>query len=215
MIRVVLAEDHYVVRRGIQTLIAAESGIHVVGEADDGLKAFSLVEELQPHVLITDVMMPGLNGLELTRRIRERFPRTGVLIFSMHADETYVVEALKAGATGYVLKDAKHLDVAQAIRAVAVGEMHLDPSLSEARVAERLACRLGPAIDSFDLLSPREREILHHVANGQSSRHIATQLSISSRTVEIHRRNIMRKLDLRGQIDLVRFAIRHGIIPLS
>ena len=214
MIRIVLAEDHYVVRRGLQALIATESGIHVAGEADDGLTAFSLVEELRPHVLIADLMMPGLNGLELTRRVRDCFPRTRVLIFSMHADETYVVEALKAGATGYVLKDAKHLDVAHAIRAVAVGELHIDPSFSEARLAEHVAWRTRSPIDSCDLLSPREREILHHVANGQSSRQIASQLCISSRTVEIHRRNVMRKLGLRTQIDLVRFAIRHGIIPL-
>jgi len=213
MIGVLLADDHSIVRRGLSSLIAAERGIRVVGEAGDGLEALRLIEELRPRVLIADLMMPGLSGLELTRRVQRSFPATHVLILSMHAEDSYVAEALRAGATGYVLK-GKSIDVGRAIRAVAAGERYLDPSLSDAGVATDAPSVAARPLDSYEILTAREREVLHQVADGKSSSQIATRLTISRRTVEIHRRNILRKLRLHTHTDLVRFAIRCGIIPL-
>ncbi len=210
---IVLAEDHHVVRQGLRALLAAEPEFSVTGEAADGLKAVEVVERLKPDVLIADVMLPGLNGLEVTRQVRQRFPRTRVVVLSMHANEAYVLEALRNGASGYVVKDASAANLVQAVREAAAGRRYLSPPLSDRAIeayAQRAAA--GP-FDPYDILTTREREVLHLTAEGASSSQAAARLSISPRTVETHRANLMRKLSLRTQADLIRYALQRGILP--
>jgi DNA-binding NarL/FixJ family response regulator len=213
MTSIVLADDHTVVRAGLRALLeGGQSGFHVVGEAADGLEAVQLVERQKPDVLVVDVMMPGLNGIEVTRQVRQRVPQTRVVVLSMHASEPYVLEALRHGASGYVLKDASSEQLVQAVREVAEGRPYLSPPLSERAIAAYVERAQPAALDPYELLTTREREVLQLAAEGLSNTEIAQRLTLSPRTVEMHRGNLMRKLDLQSQTDLVRFAIRHGII---
>jgi DNA-binding NarL/FixJ family response regulator len=214
-VTLVLADDHQVVREGLRALLTAEPGLAVVGEAADGLEAVALVERLRPDVLIVDVMMSGLGGLEVTRQVRQRCPLTRVVVLSMHASEVYVAEALRHGASGYVLKDASAADLVEAVRAAVAGRRYLSAPFSEPAIEAYLRRARSGTLDLYETLTPREREVLHLAAEGYSNPEIAARLSIGTRTVETHRAHVMRKLRLQGQTDLVRYAVQRGIVPLE
>jgi len=212
MITLVLAEDHHLVRQGLKLLLEAEKTFQLVGEAGDGLEAVRLVEKHRPNILVLDLMIPRLHGLEVTRVVRRDHRDTKVIILSMHADEPYVMEALRNGASGYVLKDATGADLVQAVKDVWAGRRYLSPVLAE-RAYTGYVERPGESdLDVYETLTNRERLVLQLAAEGSSNPVIAKKLFISPRTAETHRANLMRKLGLRSQTDLVRFAIRKGII---
>ena len=214
MTSIVLADDHPIVRQGLRALLEAEAGWRVIGEASDGLSAVDMVEQLQPDVAIIDVMMPDLNGLEVVRRVKRRVPDTLVIVLSMHADEAYVLEALQGGAMGYVLKGMSTTSLVEAVQEVLAGRRYLSPPLTERAIDAYLqrATEADRPIDHYEMLTPREREVLHLAAQGSSNTEIGDRLAISPRTVETHRANLMRKLDLRNQADLIRFALQRGIV---
>lgn len=207
-IRILLVDDHALVRRGFQMILAAEEDMEVVGEASDGRAAIELAEQLQPDVVVMDVAMPGLNGIEATRRLVEALPRSRVLALSMHKDSVYVREILRAGARGYLLKDAFDRDLVAAVRAVAHGEAYLSPAVSEAVLSDYRK----QVVDPLDLLTSREREILQMLAEGKTNKEIAATLHLSVYTVDAHRGRIMEKLNLHSIGELVRFAVRKGLI---
>jgi DNA-binding NarL/FixJ family response regulator len=214
-VSIFLADDHQVVRQGLRSLLEAQPNFSVVGEADDGLDALAQIERLQPDVLLLDLMLPGLNGLEVTRQAQQRSPKTRIVILSMHSDESYVLQALRNGAAGYVLKQSSAATVIQAVTEVSQGRRFLSPSLSD-RAVEAYMQKVEPtAFDLYETLTSREREVLQLAAEGYSNADIAERLFISCRTVETHRANMMRKLDLRSQTDLIRYALRKGILPLE
>lgn len=215
MITIVLAEDHHVVRQGLRSLLEGEADFSIVAEAADGLKTVELIDRLKPDVLVADLIMPGLNGLEVTRQVRERSPQTRVVILSMHASEAYVLQALKNGAAGYVLKDSSAAELVHAIREAVAGRRYLSPPLSERAIEVYLQKAVGSALDPYETLTEREREVLHLAAEGYGNAEIAERLSISPRTAETHRANLMRKLDLHNQTDLIRYALRRGILTLD
>lgn len=214
-ITVVLADDHRIVREGLHALLRVEPGLTVLGEAGDGLEAIEMVKKLSPDVVVLDLMMPGLNGLEAARQIRKERPQTGIVILSMYDDEGFVLEALANGSSGYVLKDAGSADLARAVREVAAGHRYLSPSLSD-RAIEAYQ-RLGHAgtLDKYDTLTTREREVLQLSVEGHTNSEIATRLGISVRTAETHRSRVMHKLGVHTQTDLIRYALRRGIIPMD
>lgn len=208
---IVLADDHPIVRQGLRALLGAEPDFQVVGEAADGLETIVLVERLKPGMLIVDVMMPGLNGIEITRRVADSSPQTRVIILSIHADEAHVLEALRYGASGYVLKDADLADLVRGLHEVAAGRRYLSPP--SRNVPSAYAKRAAASEDLHQALTPREREILQLVAEGHTSAAIAMRLGISPRTVEVHRAHLLHKLGLRTQTDVIRYALRRGILP--
>ncbi|MGW8367406.1 MAG: response regulator [Gammaproteobacteria bacterium] len=210
-IRVLLAEDHTLVRAGIRALLDSFDGITVVGEASDGREAARQARELQPDVILMDIAMPGLNGLEATSRIARTCPGTRVLILTMHSNEEYVVQALRAGASGYLVKEAATGELHRVILSVARGQTYLSPSISRCTV-ERLMEDERMSVSSLDQLTPRQREILQLLAEGRSTRDIAALLSVSVKTVETHRARLMERLDIRDIPGLVRIAIREGLI---
>lgn len=214
-IRIVLADDHPVVRHGVRGLLQAEPEFVVVGEASNGLETVQLVEKLQPEVLVVDLMIPGVNGLEVIRQIRQRLPLIRIVVLSMHANEPYVLEALRNGAAGYVLKDSSAGDLVLAVRQVLAGQRYLSPPLSERAVEAYLQRSRETSFDPYDALTEREREVLHLAAEGLSNPDVAARLSISPRTVETHRANLMRKLGLKTQTDLIRYALKRGILPME
>lgn len=213
MITIALADDHHVVRQGFKALLESEKDFKLVGEAADGLEAVRIVEEQKPNILVLDLMIPRLHGLEVVRHLRKSAPDTRVIILSMHADEPYVMEALRNGACGYVLKDATATDLVQAVRTVAEGRRYLSAVLAERAISGYVTHPGESDLDVYETLTNREREILQLAAEGKTSIEIGKSLFISPRTAETHRANLMRKLSLRSQTDLVRFAIRKGIIP--
>ena len=209
---IVLADDHNVVRHGLR-LVLDELGLKVVGEASDGLEAIRLVEELKPDVLLCDLMMGSMNGLEVARRVSKQYPKVGVIMLSMYSDESYVIESLRAGAKGYILKDSSAEDLKQAVSEVIKGKHYLGSSLSERAIEMYMKKTADDMQDPYDTLSSREREILQMVAQGMTSNDISKRLFISSRTVDAHRSKLMHKLNLHSRSDLIRFAQRRGIIP--
>ena len=213
MTTIVLADDHHMVRQGIRALLDVESDFSIVGETGDGLEVVQLVERLRSNVLVLDLMMPGLNGLEITRQVKQRCPQTHVVILSMHTNEAYVMEALRNGAAGYVLKDASVSDLVQAIREVAAGRRYLSPPLSERAIDAYLQKAKADLLDPYEMLTTREREVLHLAAEGHTNAEMAARLFISPRTVETHRANLMRKLNLQTQTDLIRYALQRGVLP--
>lgn len=214
-ISVLLADDHPIVRHGLRALLEAEPDIVVVEEVDDGLEAVERVAQLRPDVLVLDLMMPGLNGLEVTRQAGQRSPGTRVIILSMYSSEVYVLEALRNGAAGYVLKKSSPDELVQAVREVAAGRSFLSRSLSERAIeVYRQKAQEVPS-DPYDRLTNREREVLHLAAEGHTSADIANRLYISPRTVEMHRGNMMRKLGLSTQTDLIRYALQRRILPME
>ena len=212
---IVLADDHHVVRQSFRLLLEAEPDFEVTGEAASGLEAIETVERLRPDVLVVDLMMPELNGIEVTHRIKKQFPRTVVTILSMHENEAYVVEALRAGVSAYVLKKSTAQELVYAIRQGIAGQLFLSPPLSKHAIAAYLEKAQGSALDPYETLTSREREVLHLAAEGLNNTAIAARLSISPRTVEMHHGNLMRKLHIRTQTELIRFALQRGIIPLE
>lgn len=213
MITIVLAEDHQIVRQGVKALLAAEPDFRVVGETGDGLEAVRLIERLKPNIAVLDLMMPGIGGLEVARECKIVSPQTRILVLSMYSNEAYVLEALRAGALGYVIKESSADDLVYAIREVTAGRHYLSPPLSERSLVTYLEKANAGERSTYETLTLREREILKMIAEGYSSPEIADRLVLSPRTVETHRANIMRKLELRSTADLVRYAIRHGILP--
>ena len=207
---IVLADDHNLVRKGIRALLEALPGFRVVGEAADGHTALELIERHQPDVAVLDITMPGLNGLEVASRAAKSAPTTKIVVLSMHAGEGYVAKALRAGVSGYLLKDAADDELALAMTAVSRGDVYLSPQISR-QLVERLA-RADSEPDPLAGLTPRQREILQLVAEGRSSKEIATLLDLSTKTVESHRAQIMERLDVHDVTALVRFAIRVGLI---
>jgi len=215
-IRVVLADDHALVRAGIRALLTGIAGIEVVGEAQDGHQVIELVDKLRPRLVLMDIAMPGLNGLEATARIAKSHPGTAVIILSMHAGEEYALQALKAGASGYLLKDADLAELELGISAVARGETYLSPVVSKHLVADyrrRAAGQEQP--DPLERLSSRHREVLQLIAEGHTTKDIAAKLKLSVKTVETHRAQLMDRLDIHDVAGLVRFAIRSGLIASS
>jgi two-component system, NarL family, response regulator NreC len=212
MTTIVLADDHQILREGLRKLLEEQLSFHVVGETGDGLAAIELVEKLKPDVLVVDIMLPSLNGLEVVRTVCQRSEHTRVIVLSMHANEAYVLEALRNGASGYVLKESSGTELIHAVQAVVEGTRYLSPSLAE-RALDAYIKRVGQAIsDPYDMLTERERQVLHLAAEGQSNAAIGERLSIGVRTVETHRSNLLRKLSLKNQHDLVLYAMQRGIL---
>lgn len=215
MTTIVLADDHHIVRQGLRALLEVEPGFNVVAEAGDGLEALQLVEQLGPNVLVLDLMMPWLNGLEVTRQLTKHSPKTGIVILSMYANEAYVLEALANGASAYVLKDSDSADLVHAVREVAAGRRYLSPPLSDRAIEVYQAKAKAATLDRYETLTTREREVLQLIAEGHTNTDIASLLGISARTVETHRSNLMHKLVLHTQADVIRYALRRGIIPME
>ncbi len=205
---ILLADDHAVVRNGFRHILAAEWDFNVVGEASNGREAVDMAEQLKPDVIVMDVTMPELNGIEATRRIVKASPKTRVLALSMHKDSVYVREILRAGARGYLLKDSSQQDFLSAVRAVAQGKGWLSPEVSDAVLDDYRKHVTNP----IDLLSSREREVLQMIAESKTNKEIANTLHLSVYTVEAHRGRIMEKLNLHSIGELVRFAMRNGLI---
>jgi len=216
-IRILLVDDHAVVRAGLRMLLGADSELQIVGEAENGAQALRLTDELAPDVVLMDISMPDMNGIEATRKIKEQDPNVVVLALTMHEDDQYFFEMLAAGASGYVPKRAAPNDLLSAIHAVHGGGVFLFPSVARALVQDYVqrAARTGAARPSFDVLTEREREVLALIAQGLSNQEIADQLVISAKTVNRHRENIMAKLNLHSRVELVRYAIEKGLIDIT
>ncbi|MBI4637219.1 MAG: response regulator transcription factor [Candidatus Rokubacteria bacterium] len=210
---IIVADDHPVVREGVRTLLAREADLAVVGEEGDGLKVVELVERLRPNVLVLDLMLPGLNGLEVVRQVSKRSPHTRTVILSMHASEAYVLEALRNGAAAYVLKDSGGAELVKAVRDVVAGRRYLSAPLSDRAIDAYLERATNSPLDLYETLTTREREVLQLAAEGSSAAQIGARLSISARTAETHRANLMRKLGLQSQSELIRYAMRQGLLP--
>ncbi len=211
-IRVVLADDHAVVRAGICSMLESLGGIEIVGQATNGREAIALVEQHHPDVLLCDISMPEMNGLEATSRVVKEFPNVRVIILSMHISEEYVWQALRAGATGYLPKDADTSELDLAIKTVVSGTTYLTPSVSK-HVVESYMQRLGCSDQVADVLTPRQREVLQLIAEGKALKEIALLLNLSVKTVETHRTLMMNRLEIHDTPGLVRYAMRRGMVP--
>jgi DNA-binding NarL/FixJ family response regulator len=214
MTRVLLADDHKILRQGLRTLLEQEKDIHVVGEAENGRTSVKLAGELAPDVVIMDVAMPDLNGIDATRRITESEPGTRVLALSMHSDGRYVKGMLQAGARGYILKDCAAEELTRAIRAVMADQVYVSPGVT-GTIVDDYVRQLSAETDEPATLTPREREVLQLLAEGASTANIAAELHLSVKTIETHRKRIMDKLSLRSIAELTKYAIREGITTLE
>ena len=212
-IRVLVADDHQLMRSGIRLMLERDGDLSVVGEASDGREAVALTKSLKPDVVIMDIGMANLNGIEAARQMTQERPELGVMILSMHSDESYVLRALRDGARGYLLKDSAEPDLIKAVHVVAGGKSFFSPAVSKVLLDDyvRKLKRSGTD-DAYDLLTPRERELLQLIAEGKSNKDIANLLNLSVYTVESHRSNLMEKLNLRGLPELILYAVRKGII---
>ncbi|RPI11065.1 MAG: DNA-binding response regulator [Zetaproteobacteria bacterium] len=209
-IRILLADDHRVLRSGLRALLSAQADLDVVGEASDGDEALRLAQTLKPDVLVMDVGMPGVNGIDATARVRRDLPATKVLILSMHDDQGYLRQALRAGASGYVLKRAADTELLAAIRAAARGEVFLDPGLAKGLVEDVVRPKAQEPV--LPTLSDREREVLHLLARGHTNQQVADRLCIGVKSVETYKARLMEKLGLKGRAELVRYALKHGVL---
>jgi DNA-binding NarL/FixJ family response regulator len=210
-IKILLADDHTILREGIKVLLNREIDMEVVAEAEDGVQALEKVRQEKPDVVVMDISMPKISGLDATKEITETFPDTKVVILTMHDNEEYLVQALKSGAKGYVLKEAAATDLAEAIRAVIRGDAYLYPAVAR-KLVDDYVNRVRTIRTAADSLTPREREVLKLVAEGHTNKEIADFLGISIKTVENHRTNLMRKLDLHDRTELARYAIKIGLV---
>jgi len=213
MIQIVLADDHVVMRNGLRLLLERQPDFEVTGEAGDGRTTVEICEAKRPDVVVLDIAMPQLNGIEAARQISAKLPQTAVVVLSMHSDEAYVLRALKAGARAYLLKDSAEADLIAAIRAVSEGKAFFSPSISKMLMDDYVR-RLGQrgVEDSYELLTTREREILQLLAEGKSNKEVASILNMSLYTVETHRGNILQKLNLHSVPELILYAVRKGVI---
>lgn len=213
MTTIILADDHQVLREALRLLLETQTDFHVIAETGDGLEALQLTEKHKPDVLIADMMMPGLSGLEVARRMRRLFPAVKVIVLSMHDAESYVVESLQAGVAGYVLKKSSSQELVFAIRQALAGNLYLSPSLNERAIQAYMQRSQESRIeDPFDALTDREREVFQLAAEGLNNPQIAERLSLSARTVEMHRGNLMKKLGLKSQTELVKYAVKRGMV---
>jgi two-component system response regulator NreC len=213
MIRIVLVDDHAIMRRGLRLVLQEQQDFEVVGEAGDGREAVNLAESLDPDVVVLDVSMPGMNGIEAARQISSKQPRVALVVLSMHSDEAYVLRALKAGVRGYLLKESPESDFIQAIHCVNEGKAFFSPAVSRTLAEDYVRQSQEKDIeDSYDLLTVREREILQLIAEGRSNKEVAANLNLSVYTVETHRSNVMTKLNLHSIPELILYAVRKGVI---
>lgn len=213
MIRIVLADDHVVMRNGLRLLLERQPNFQVIAEAADGRQAVAICEKLRPDVLVLDIAMPNLNGIEAARQVSAKWPHTSIVILSMHADESYVLRALKAGARAYLLKDSAEADLINAIRAVNEGKAFFSPAISKMLVEDYMRRLEQRGVeDSYELLTTREREILQLLAEGKANKEVASILNLSLYTVETHRGNILQKLNLHSVPELILYAVRKGVI---
>lgn len=213
--RIIIADDHMIVRQGLATLLAKEPDMEVVAEAENGREVVQLVKELRPDVVIMDVNMPDLNGIEATRQVLAAFPETKIIALSMHADRRFVVNMLKAGSSGYLLKDCAFEELAAAIRLVMANKTYLSPGVSNVVIQDYVQGMSAPRSTAFTMLTPREREVLQLMAEGKPTGQIAEQLHISVKTVETHRQQIMHKLGIHSIAELTKYAIREGLTSLE
>jgi two-component system response regulator NreC len=213
-VTLLLVDDHPLIRQGLRHLLEGEQEFKVIGEAGDGLEALILVERLKPNILVVDMMMPGLNGLEVLRQIKHISPDTHTIVLSMQSADAYVIEALKNGAAGYVLKETGPSELVNAVREVTRGNQYLSIKISERLQTSGRKIMDTPS-DAYETLTTREREILQMTAEGQTSQKVGDKLAISPRTVEVHRSNLMNKLGLHNQTELIKFAIKRGIISID
>lgn len=213
LVRILLADDHVVMRSGLRLVLERQPDLSVVGEASNGREALEMVSRLAPDVVVLDVSMPLLNGIEAAKRIAADHPKIAVMILSMHADEAYILRALKAGARGYLLKDSAEMDLIQAVRAVSAGKAFFSPAVSKVLADDYLRQVQQRGIeDPFDLLTPRERELVQLVAELKPTKDIAAILGLSPYTVDTHRGNLMQKLNIHSIPELILFAVRRGIV---
>lgn len=216
MIRVLIADDHGVMRKGLRLQLEQHAGFEVVGEASDGRDAVRLADALRPDLVIMDIGMPNLNGIEATAQIVKHNPNTGVIILSVHSDEEYLLRALTAGAKGYLLKESADVDLVRAVQAVAQRKSFFSPTVAKMLLDDfMLQLKQRGLKDSYDLLTDREKEVFQLLAEGKSAKEIAGILNLSPYTVETHRTHIMQKLDLHSSVDLVLYAVRKKIISFS
>lgn len=214
-VTILLADDHPFVRRGIRNLLESEADLSVVGEAQDGVQVVQMADKFRPDILVVDLMMPNLNGLEALKQVRHRSPRTRMVVLSMQSAEPYVVEAFRSGAIGYVLKDSAPDELIHAIRQALLDVKYLSPKLPERLIIAMTEPAGKAEPDAYEYLTDREREVFQMAAEGKTAAEIARILSISPRTAELHRGRMMNKLGLRSQTDLVRYAVKRGIVPLD
>ncbi|HTP02043.1 MAG TPA: response regulator transcription factor [Anaerolineales bacterium] len=212
-VNILLADDHPLVRRGLRNLLEAEPDLCVVGEAEDGLQVVQMAEKLRPTIMVVDLMMPHLNGLEVIREVRRRNPQTLAVVLSMQRADPYIVEAFRAGASGYVLKDGAPGEVIHAIRQALLGVKYLSPKLPVGLLDQRSGSAADPEQSRYETLTDREREVFQMAAEGRTAAEIGRLLSISTRTAELHRSRMMDKLGLRNQTELVRYAVSRGVLP--
>jgi DNA-binding NarL/FixJ family response regulator len=210
-LRVILADDHTLVRAGLRSLVEQLKEATVIAEAKDGHEVLTLASEHHPDVVLMDLSMPGMNGLEAALRLKKEQPQIKIIVLSMHASEEYVLQALRAGASGYLVKDSAPLELALALQAVARGETYLSPPISR-QVVDSYMQRVGQVDDPLAVLTGRQLEILQLIAEGSSTKDIARKLNLSVKTVETHRAQLMERLDIHEVAGLVRFAIRHGLV---
>jgi len=212
-VRILLADDHTVMRNGLRLLLERQPNLQVVGEAADGRQAVSLCETVNPDVVVMDIAMPNLNGIEAARQIVNHNPRTAIAILSMHSDESYVIRALKAGARAYLLKDSAEADLLAAVRALTDGKSFFSPAISKILVEDYMRqLESRGAEDTYELLTNREREVLQLLAEGRTNKEVANMLNLSLYTVETHRAHILQKLNLHSVPELILYAVRKGII---
>jgi len=214
-LKIMIADDHNIVREGLRMILDREPDMEVVAEAENGLTALILAEEFSPDLVLLDICMPGLNGIEIAQQLLKKEPNLAVLILSMCAEKEFVIEALSAGAKGYLLKDCVATDLVVAIRNILAGGIHLSQKVAELIVKEYIQPGPDPEACTKDTLSPREAEILRFIANGKNTKEIAYALNLSTKTIETHRQNLMNKINIHSIAGLVKYAIREGIVPVE